>query len=178
MAQPESVPTNPDGRVKHVNQKYDPDYHPQNYTKLAELGMSDDQIAKFFEISRPTMSHDWVNRYPEFAKAFREGTMNLCQKLKTALVQKAIGFDYEERKTTTENGIETKVEVTEKVCLPDATAALKALGRYNKEFWGDKEEEDTTVVVQNIMPVPVADSVDSWEDVAKAQQDAILNASK
>tara|TARA_R100000951_G_scaffold116745_1_gene130375 strand:+ start:2379 stop:2867 length:489 start_codon:yes stop_codon:yes gene_type:complete len=141
MAGKKSVATNPDGRKKHIHQKYDPDYHPQNYTKLAELGMSNIQIAKFFEVSRPTMAHDWVNRYPEFAKAFSEGTMNLEQKLKSALVRKAIGFDYEERKTTTENGIETKVEVTEKVCLPDANAALKALGRYNKEFWGDKEAE-------------------------------------
>lgn len=177
MAGTKSVETNPDGRKKHIHQKYDPDYHPKNYTKLAELGMSDYQIAEFFGVSRPTMAHDWVNRYKEFAKAFREGTMNLEQRLKSALVRKAIGFEYEEKKTTLENGIETKVEITEKVSLPDANAALKALGKYSPEFWGDKESE-VDVVVQNIMPVPTADSVDSWEDAAKAQQDAILNASK
>lgn len=45
-----------------------------------------------------------------------------------------------------------------------------------KQWLGQKDSEtlvDTTV--NNIMPVPTADSIDSWEESAQVQQDNILN---
>lgn len=39
----------------------------------------------------------------------------------------------------------------------------------------EKQESVQELVVSNIMPVPVADSVDDWEQVAKVQQDGMLN---
>ncbi len=38
----------------------------------------------------------------------------------------------------------------------------------------DKQEKEAAVIVQNIMPVPTADSVDSWEQIASKQQEKAL----
>ena len=54
-----------------------------------------------------------------------------------------------------------------------ANKALEIIGKHVdvKAF----EKESTTVVTNNIMPVPVADSVESWEEVAQKQQTDILH---
>lgn len=177
MADKKSVATNPDGRKKHVNQKYDPDYHPQHYANYKSIGCGIDEIAGFFGVNKSTV-HGWIDRYPEMKQACDKFKVNLVSSAHRNLVRRANGYEYEEEKKVTENGNETRVEITTKQLAPDVGAIKHLLSRHSPEMWGDKEEEDTTVVVQNIMPVPVADSVDSWEEVAKTQQDSILNATK
>lgn len=63
----------------------------------------------------------------------------------------------------------------EKVKWPDKVKNLEMIGRHiNVKAW-DKEVEQVHTT-NYIMPVPTADSADSWEEIAKKQQEAILNA--
>ena len=67
--------------------------------------------------------------------------------------------------------VETLVQ---KIKWPDKTRNLELIGKHVDIKAFDKET--TTVVTNNIMPVPTADSVEDWEVTAKAQQDKILGA--
>lgn len=71
-----------------------------------------------------------------------------------------------------EEDIETLIE---KVKWPDKVKNLEMIGRHiNVKAW-DKEVEQVHTT-NYIMPVPTADSAESWEEIAKKQQDEILNA--
>ena len=59
--------------------------------------------------------------------------------------------------------------VIKKIKWPDKVKNLEMIGRHVEVKAWDKEVEVTTVT-NNIMPVPVADSVESWEEVAQKQQ--------
>ena len=50
------------------------------------------------------------------------------------------------------------------------------LSKVLPKVYGSDKEEAQDIVVRHIMPVPVADSVDSWEESAKAHQSEILGA--
>lgn len=64
-------------------------------------------------------------------------------------------------------------KLVKKIKWPDKLKNLELLGKHvNIKAW-DKEVISNTV--NNIMPIPVADSVESWEEQAKAQQDKALN---
>jgi phage terminase small subunit len=54
-----------------------------------------------------------------------------------------------------------------------ANKSLEIIGKHVKVRAFEKEEK-TTVITNNIMPVPVADSVESWEEAAQKQQNEIL----
>lgn len=61
-----------------------------------------------------------------------------------------------------------------KIKWPDKVRNLEMLGKHVDVRAWDKEKE-TTTTVNNIMPVPTADSVDDWESTAKANQERLLN---
>ncbi len=64
-------------------------------------------------------------------------------------------------------------KVIKKIKWPDKTKNLELIGRHvNVKAW-EKEQEQTNVI-HNIMPVPTADSVESWEESAKANQKELL----
>lgn len=65
-------------------------------------------------------------------------------------------------------------QVVNKIKWPDKTKNLDMIGRHvNVKAW--EKEKQVTNVSNNIMPVPTADSIDSWEAAAQQQQDAILS---
>ncbi len=63
--------------------------------------------------------------------------------------------------------------IIEKIKWPDKTKNLEMIGRHVAVKAWEKEVQQANVT-NNIMPVPTADSVDSWEEAAKNQQGAIL----
>lgn len=80
------------------------------------------------------------------------------------------GIDLNKMVNGNDEPIETLVK---KIKWPDKTKNLELIGRHVTVKAWDKEEA-TTNVTNNIMPVPTADSIDSWESSAQAQQDEIL----
>jgi len=62
-----------------------------------------------------------------------------------------------------------------KIKWPDKVKNLELLGKHvNVMAFKEKVEVDATVI-QSVMPVPTADSVESWEESAKKNQDTILS---
>ncbi len=66
-------------------------------------------------------------------------------------------------------------QTVNKIKWPDKIKNLEMIGRHVSVKAWDKEEKAVTVS-NNIMPVPVADSIDSWEEAAQKQQNKILGA--
>lgn len=79
-------------------------------------------------------------------------------------------------KTIIEGGNQPVEALVQKIKWPDKTKNLELIGRHvNVKAW--EKEVEIKNVTNNIMPVPTADSIDSWEVAAKAQQEAILSGS-
>ncbi len=65
------------------------------------------------------------------------------------------------------------IRCVEKLKMPDTLRNLDLLGKHIDVRAWDKEG-GTTVEINNIMPVPTADSVEDWEKQAQKQQDEAL----
>jgi phage terminase small subunit len=77
--------------------------------------------------------------------------------------------------TTVGEGVDLET-IIEKIKWPDKVKNLEMIGRHVSVKAWDKETEAPKTVIQNIMPVPSAASINDWEATAKAQQEKILNA--
>ena len=58
--------------------------------------------------------------------------------VENALLKRALGYDYEEVKTETENGVVTKVTTITKQVVPDVTAQIFWLKNRRPDKWRDK----------------------------------------
>jgi len=76
--------------------KYRVQYAHQVY-KLCLLGMTDRDLADFFEVSIRVINH-WKLRYPDFCEAMRRGKMMADAEVAHALHQVACGYSHPESK--------------------------------------------------------------------------------
>lgn len=136
---------------------YQPDTMPyQAYIMCAQHGATFAELAAIWGITASTVS-DWVNEYPDFAKAIRAGrdAFNVGQ-IEQSLVKRALGFEYEEVSTKSiqykikslQDGKEISklvpaVEVTrtKKLVAPDVAAIIFYLKNRDPERWKDKMAE-------------------------------------
>lgn len=118
---------------------------PDNYTKLVEphldeiglmaLQMSEGDIAKTLGISLSSFKIYKV-KHPELAKALQSGRRELVMELRSTMIQKAKGFQYEEVKEIyDETGTLIRKEVTHKAALPDLGSMHLLLKNYDPENW-------------------------------------------
>ena len=121
--------------------------------------MTEAQMAKKLGISYSTWNQYKVD-HPELRKILKDGRRDLVSDLRGALIKKAMGFEYEEVKTTTESvkwpdeiyamlldagfteeQIEqsrlVKVEIAKKKAHPDVAAINLALKNYDKANWAN-----------------------------------------
>jgi len=78
------------------------------------------------------------------------------------------------KKIITSIGDDNIETVIEKIKWPDKTRNLELIGKHvNVGAW--EKEKSGDITVNNIMPVPTADSIEGWEVSAQAQQSEILN---
>ena len=108
-------------------------------------GASEKQVAEALGISYAAF-----NNYKRDNKELRE----LCEKprvgvildLRSALVKRALGYEYEEKKqyiTEDKNGNKKKhTEITTKQALPDTTAIFGALNIYDPDYVKDKKQHE------------------------------------
>ena len=99
-------------------------------------------IAKRLGVHRNIFSK-YKKEHPELEEALKEGKQDLVAELKDALRKKALGFHYEETKTTQrkENGKTTvTVEKYNKYSPPDTVAAHLLLKNYDANWHNDDME--------------------------------------
>lgn len=121
--------------------------HFDQIKKWAEQGATERQIAKQLGVAYSSFCL-YKNKYTEFSDLLKQKDMNpLVEELRGALVKKALGFEYKEKKeyvkTDPDTGQPTKyIEVITKQSLPDTTAIFGALNIYDPDYVKDKKNHD------------------------------------
>lgn len=121
--------------------------HLEQIKKWAEQGATEKQIAKQLGIAYSTFC-DYKNKYSELSETIKEKDMKpLIEELRGALVKRAIGFEYKEKKEyikeDPETGKRTKyIEITTRQSLPDTTALFGALNIYDPDYVRDKANHE------------------------------------
>lgn len=141
--------------------KYITDIKP-NLPLIQEMArtMTEKQIADSFGVSYTGSWSKYKQDYPELTETLKKGRKNLVPELKSALIRKAVGYDYSETKVVTEKvklpeemylalidsgftpeQIEqsklVRTEVYYKKMHPDVAAINLALKNYDKENWAN-----------------------------------------
>lgn len=127
--------------------------------KWAANGATEAQIAKNLGIGHTAWAR-YKQRYGELAESIKKGRQDTVKELRSALIKKALGYEYEEVKTVTtqielpewlademiEHGIDlekvqkvkqVRKEVTTKRSTEDVAAINLALKNYDKDNWAN-----------------------------------------
>jgi len=125
----------PTGKPSGRPTKYDAKTHPVIVLKLAERGLTEEEMANVLGVARSNFS-EWKNKYPEFRDAIAEGKQNPIRDVEDALFKLCKGYTYRE-----ENNLGMKVE---KVKHPDVRAIQFYLKNVASDKWRDKQEVEHT----------------------------------
>lgn len=141
--------------------KYETDVKPRfsEITEWLESGATERQIAYNLGIAYSTFNK-YKEEKMELKELIKKGRRSVVTKLRGALIQKALGFDYQESKVVseavelpieirehllnsgfTEDEISqariVKTEIANKRSLPDVAAINLALKNYDKDNWAN-----------------------------------------
>lgn len=129
--------------------KYDSHIKPHlaQIKKWAEQGATEKQIAKQLGVAYSSFCL-YKTKYSELSEILKQKDMKpLVEELRGALVKRALGFEYKEKKEyikeDPETGLKSKyLEITTKQSLPDTTAIFGALNIYDPEYVRDKKNHE------------------------------------
>lgn len=115
------------------------DGYPEQAYKLAMLGLTDAQIAEFFEISKQTL-YDWQAAHPEFLDSITRGKVPADAEVAISLYKRANGYSHEAVKIFLPPGATEPIyaKYTEHY-PPDTPAASLWLRNRQKALWRDTQ---------------------------------------
>jgi hypothetical protein len=163
---------------------YDLKFHPRAaFLLCAEHGAEMNQLSMHFGVSFNTV-RAWMWRYPLFADAVRNGwTVHMVKTAERALVQRAVGFSYEEVKRQRVPRYETVfndkgtphkvivgyeevvVERVTKQVAPDSTALMFLLQNRDGTRWRNVRKVEQTHKMEYSIP---------GQETAKTPEKALL----
>ncbi len=111
--------------------------------KWLRTGATEKQIYENLGIKKDAF-YKYKKEKPEFNELLKKGKESLVEQLRGALIKKALGFDYTEKKVTTkdEDGSITIItETTTKAALPDVAALNLALKNYDPDNWANDPQQ-------------------------------------
>ena len=131
-----------DAALTHAN-KWETNIRP-NLAKIPEMAvtMTQGQIAEALGVSRSSWDN-YKAEHPELVAALDKGKEKLVQELKDALRQKALGFRYDETKTTqrkTDGQTQVTIEKYDRYSPPDI-GAIHLLLKNNDPEWRNDDYE-------------------------------------
>ena len=100
------------------------------------LTMTEAQIAETLGVSLAAWKR-YKSHYEPLKAVLKKGRQTLVMELRSALIQKAKGFEYTEKKITQEDGKPVKVETFIRKALPDVAALNLCLKNYDKDNWAN-----------------------------------------
>lgn len=121
--------------------------HLEQIKKWAEQGATERQIAKQLGVAYSSFCL-YKTKYSELSELLKAKDMKpLVEDLRSALVKKALGFKYKEKKEYIKEDPETGnkvkyLEITTKQALPDTTAIFGALNIYDPEYVRDRKNHE------------------------------------
>lgn len=133
--------------------KYDPGRHPEEARKLALLGLTNEQIAEFFEIDVATF-YRWQDAFPEFCEAVRRGKVIADGEVAASFYKRATGYEYDSEKVFCSEGEIIRADTTTHV-PPDPGAALNWLKNRQPDKWRDKRQLEIDDEEGNTYQFPV-----------------------
>lgn len=146
--------------------KYQKWLEPENLILIegwARSGLTKEQIAYNIGISRSTLDV-WEKKYSDISDVLKKGREVVDLQVENKLLQRAMGYEYEEVSEEYEMGILVKRKVTKKQVVPDTTAQIFWLKNRKPEEWRDKRDVDVTapegVVIINDIPKQSASKSD------------------
>lgn len=108
-------------------------------------GASEAQVAEALGVSYASFNN-YKRDYPKLREICEKPRIGVVLKLRSALVERALGFSYEEKKQyitkDAEGNQKTHTEITTKQALPDTTAIFGALNLYDPEYVKDKKAHE------------------------------------
>lgn len=135
--------------------KYETDVLPfiDDIRKAVQSGATLDEVAAALGIATSTLCR-YKNEKKELREAFARGRDKVVIEIKAALLKKALGYEYKEKKTVAKLnkfGIPevVAVEEYEKEQPPSETAAAMLLRNYDKE-WLDRDNASTDLKQQKL----------------------------
>lgn len=129
--------------------KYRPEFVEQA-CKLCKLGLTDKEIAKFFEVSEQTLN-TWKQQHPEFLESLKDGKTLADAEVASKLFHRATGYEHPEDDIRSVGG-EIVITPTIKHYAPDTTAAIFWLKNRRPDLWRDKvEPEDKGVDLAKVL---------------------------
>ena len=138
-----------DKKKSNAGAKHKYETHVKPYFEKIETwlngGASEKQVAEALGISYPSFNN-YKRDFTELRELCEKPRVGVVLELKSALIKKALGFTYEEKKqyiTEDENGNKKKhTEITTKTALPDTTAIFGALNIYDPDYVKDKKQHE------------------------------------
>lgn len=100
------------------------------------LTMTEAQIAETLGVSISAWKR-YKNRSERLRSALKKGRRDLVDELRSALIKRAKGFEYTEKRVTEEYGQVTKTETITKYYPPDVAALNLALKNYDRDNWAN-----------------------------------------
>lgn len=127
--------------------KFKEEYIEQAY-KLALLGVTDKELALFFDTTEQTINN-WKKDYPKFFESLKRGKEEADAKVAQSLYHRALGYSHPD---TDIKVVKNQIVTTDiiKHYPPDTTAAIFWLKNRKPERWREKQEiliEDKTIEV-------------------------------
>lgn len=122
--------------------KYSEWLKPEGLLKLegwARDGLTDKQIAYNIGINVCTL-YDWKNNYSDISNALKKGKEVVDRQVENALLKRALGYSYIEKRVKKEFGEVVEETLIEKEVVPDTTAQIFWLKNRKPEQWRDKVE--------------------------------------
>lgn len=129
--------------------KYETHIKPylEQIKKWAEQGATEKQIAQQLGVAYSSFNLYKI-KYSELSEILKEKDMKpLVEDLRSALVKRALGFEYKEKKEYIKEDPETGnkvkyIEITTKQSLPDTTAIFGALNIYDPDYVRDRANHE------------------------------------
>ena len=116
-------------------------YHSHVEPHLSEIAdmaerMTEAQIADSLGVSY-TQFREMKKKYPILSDSLKKGRKTVVERGRSALIKKAEGFEYEEKKRIIVKGKVIREEITTKYCPPDVAAINLLLKNYDPDNWAN-----------------------------------------
>ena len=139
---------------------------PALVEQYARQGMIEREIALKLGVSVETFEQN-KKRYPVFLESLKAGKEIVDREVEHALYKRALGYEYEEEKTTTTEGpagVTTITSKTTKVMAPDVTAMIFWLKNRKPAEWRDAIRLETVDINQALKEAEKLDAAEKRSD--------------